>query len=724
MKNIKKGVGKVAAVGLISILSLSGLSSAAFAAGEEFPNPQEYKESMTVGGELTVVNQEDTNNDGLINEGDVLSLNLHIENTSDTDYNYVDVSSKGLDLNRSLVSESLSAGESVDFSFAYTVKAGDEYAGNVSHNVFVNVRDETRIENTTEFEFTEYVNMDENVIYTSNSKLSGLIMDKDTGKIYVYSRDDYDNYYGIDESRLEEGYHPTSAGDGFVHAFDFTNDTEETITLNGMEFVDSIIEENVSGTVVEPGETVNLYVISEITRDDLDWGLINSKATVGGDFNVVLSDTNGNMYLIVSGSTTTQGTNLSLNANGDTTIENQGLTADANIDYTFSAAEGAGTIVVDGVSSETFGFIESNHVLTNTDEVIVEAPEAIVLESEESFEERAFVVYRGLYHSMNLEINTIEVYGSYGSGSGGGRGDEFPIPTLTDPVCGEEAQPVLPSLDEYNEERDDITGFVEWLVEREDNVYNIYVVDYAYPMIMDEHQLEIPAVVECPVVEIPAPEVPVFVPETCDSDSSVNLPENSEFYTYEQSVIDGVHTVNAILVETGEIAETWSFDVIEATDCVVDPPVVEIPDYEVPTFVPGTCDTDYELNVPENTEHYNYFSSSVYAYNVPTAVFGVQVYSNETDEMLDSWTFEYVLPTGCDPVEEETPEPPVEEVVPPVVEEKPEPPVKEVPKKVNSGEVSEIVVEDNNVAVFALIAGAGVAVALTTGIVLVRSRKK
>lgn len=739
MKNIKKGVGKVAAVGLISMLSLGGLSSVAFAADLDYSSPQEYKESMTVDGDLTVSATEDLNNDGLINEGDTLSLNLHIENSSDNDYNYVDVSSRGLDLNRLVVSESLPAGESVDLPITYTVKAGDEIAGAVSHNVFVNVRDETRIENTAEFKFRQSVDSDEDVVQTGNSKLSGLIMNKDTGNIHVDSIDDYDNYYGIDESRLTEDSHRVSVGDGFVYAFDFTNDTEETITLNGMEFVENIVEENVSGTVVEPGETANLYVISEITRDDLDWGISSSKTTVGGGFDVVLSDTNENTYLISSGSSSTTTVGLSLLAYGDTEYEEQPPTANANLDYIFSADEGSATAIVDGVSSETFGFIENDHVLTDSNEVVVEAPEAIVLESGESFVERAFVVYRGLYHSLDLNINPVELTGSYSSDTGGGIGDEFPAPTLNEPVCGEEAQVVLPQefIDEYNETHyipfglEPLTYEVE---KQDDNTYYVYAVDWNFPMLIDEWTLEIPEVVPCPV-EAPDYEEPVFNAPTCDSSASLKLPVSNEFYTYSSAgseTADGVGVLTAEVrnAETDELVDSWKFEYTNPTDC---DPVVEIPDYEVPTFVPGTCDTDYVLNVPEDTEYYKYSSSRVSATDIPTDVFGVRVYSQETDEMLDSWTFEYERPTGCDPVdppvveepevpEEETPEVPVDEETP-VVEEKPETPVKEVPKKVNSGEVSEVV-EDNNVAVFALIAGAGVVVALTTGLVLVRSRKK
>lgn len=725
MKNIKKGVGKVAAVGLISMLSLGSISSLAFADELSYSSPQEHNESMTVDGDLTVSQHEDLNNDGLINEGDTLSLNLHIENTSDNDYNYVDVSSFGLGLNRTLISDSLPAGESIDYPITYNITADDELSDIISHNVFVNVRDETRIESTSEFYFTNPVNRDENVIKTDNSKLSGLIMDKDTGNIYVSSIDEYDNYYGIDESRLEEGYHTLSVGDGFVYAFDFTNDTEEAITLNGMEFVDNIIEENVSGTVVESGETANFYVISEITRDDLDWGVSFSKTTVGGGFDIVLSDTNENTYLISTGPSTISSVGLSLDANGDTNIEDQGSTANANIDYTMAAYEGSATVVVDGINSETFGFIESEHVLTDTNEVIVEAPEAIVLESGESFEESAFVVYRGLYHSLDLYVNSMDIVGSYSSDTGGGLGDEVPEPSLTAPACGEEAEPVLPSLDEFNKERSPEDGLIEWVVERDGNVYNIYVVDYLYPLILEEYQLEIPAVVECPV-EVPDYEEPVFVAPTCDTPASLTLPENTEYYNYASAGSEaedgsGTFTAEVRSAETDELLDTWTFDYTNPTDCN---PVVEIPDYEVPTFVPATCDSDYELNIPENTEYYNYVSSSDQGQDDSTETFEVQVYSNETEELLDTWTFENTVPTDCDPVVEETPEPPVEPETP-VVEDKPETPVKEdTPKKVNSGEMTEVAPNDNNVAAFALLAGVGVALALTTGAVLVRSRKK
>lgn len=132
MKNIKKGVGKVAAVGLISMLSLGSISSLAFADELSYSSPQEHNESMTVDGDLTVSQHEDLNNDGLINEGDTLSLNLHIENTSDNDYNYVDVSSFGLGLNRTLISDSLPAGESIDYPITYNITADDELSDIIS----------------------------------------------------------------------------------------------------------------------------------------------------------------------------------------------------------------------------------------------------------------------------------------------------------------------------------------------------------------------------------------------------------------------------------------------------------------------------------------------------------------------------------------------------------------------------------------------------------------
>lgn len=670
MKNIKKGVGKIAAVGLISMLSLGGLSNAALAADLSHTDPQNHKESMTIDGNILLMFYDDNNNDGLVNTGDTFEFYLHIKNTSDNDYNYVDVSSLGLGLNRTLISNSLPAGKSINLPITYNVKEGDEFNDTISGNVFVNVRDETRIENSTSMNFSENITMNQDAVVMPNSKLTGLIMDKTSGKIVVDSIDKYSNYYGIDESRLTEGNHTVSVGDGYVYAFDFTNNSEETITLNSVDYINNIIEENVSGAVIDPGETANFYVISEITRDDMDWGLVNSKATVGGDFDIVVSDTNNVNYVINNGQSINKGTPAHLINRGDSETEDLGGTAEANITYMFNTEPDAPTVVVDGVNSERFGFIESSHILENDDEITVEAPEAIVLESGDSFTENAFTVYRGKYHSEYLTLNPMGITGSYSSDTGGGVGDEFPEPSLTVPVCGEEAQPILPSLDEFNEGVDPEDGLIEWRVERDGDVYNVYVVDSSIQMIMDEYELEIPAVVPCPV-EIPDYEEPVFVGATCDAPAYLTLPENNEFYNYssaDSETGDGVGVLTAEVrnTATGELLDSWEFEYTNPTDCdpVVVPPVEE----ETP-----------ESPIEETTP----------------------------------------------PVEEDTPEQPVEEITPPVEEEKPQPPIeKEVPKKVNSGEMTEVASDDNNVAAFALITGAGVVLALTTGIVLVRSRKK
>ena len=733
MKNIKKGIGTVAAAGLISILSMGSLSNVALAADLSYTDPQNHKESMTIGGDISVINHNDINNDGLVNAGDTFDLNLHIENTSDNDYNHVDVSSFGLGLDRTFVSDSLPAGDSLDYAITYEIKENDTLTDMISHNVFVNVRDETRIENSTRFEFVETVDQTDDIIQTYNSKLVGLIMDKASGNIIVSSLDEYDNYYGIDESRLSEGSNMISVGDGFVYTFDFTNDTEETITLDSIEYVDNIIEENISGTVVEPGETVNLYAISEITRDDLDWGIMSSKATVGGGFDIIVSDANNVNYIISNGKTTLSTSPAYLTNWGYSNVKDLGGTAESNITYNLSTDDNSPTVVVDGINSERFGFIESSHVIENSNEIVIDAPETIALESGDSFTENAFTVYRGKYNSLYIYISSMEITGSYSSDTGGGIGDEFPPPTLNEPVCGEEAQVVLPQefIDKYNETNYipfDLKPLTYEVEKQDDNTYYVYAVDWNFPLIVADWTLEIPDVVPCPV-EAPDYEEPVFTAPTCDTPAYLTLPENNEFYNYSsagsETADGGVFTAEVRDAETDELLDSWEYKYEKPTDC---DPIVEIPDYEVPTFVPGTCDTDYVLNVPKNTEHYTYASSSVSEYNSPTVVFEVQVYSNETNEMLDSWTFEYILPTDCDPVveppvKEETPEPPVEESVPPVITD-PEPPIKkDVPKKINSGEVSEIV-EDNNAAVFALIAGAGMVVALTTGFVLVRSRKK
>lgn len=654
MKNIKKGVGKIAAVGLISMLSLGGLSNVALAADLSHTDPQNHKESMTINGDISIMGYDDNNNDGFVNTGDVFDLNLQINNTSDNDYNYVDVSSFGLGLNRMFIIDSLPAGKSINYPITYNVKEGDEFNDTISRSVFVNVRDETRIENSTSINFSENINMNQDAVVMPNSKLTGLIMDKTSGKVVVDSINKYSNYYGIDESRLTEGNHTVSVGDGYVYAFDFTNNSEETITLNSVDYINNIIEENVSGAVIEPGETANFYVISEITRDDMDWGLVNSKATVGGDFDIVVSDTNNVNYVISNGSSIKETTPAYLINRGDSEIEDLGGTAEANITYMLNTEADTPTVVVDGINSKSFGFIESSHVLENDDEITVEAPEPIVLKSGDSFTENAFSLYRGKYHSEGLTLNPMGITGSYGSETGGGVGDEFPEPSLTVPVCGEEAQPVLPSLDEFNEGVDPEGGLIEWRVERDGDVYNVYIVNYSDQIIMDEYELEIPAVVPCPV-ETPDYEEPVFVGPTCDTPAYLTLPENNEFYNYSSY---GSETGNGVGVLTAEVRNT------------------------------------------------------------------------ETGELLDSWEFEYTNPTDCDPVvvppvEEETPEPPIEEITPPVEEEKPETPVKtDVPKKVDSGEMTEVASDDNNVAVFALIAGVGAALALTAGIVLVRSRKK
>lgn len=747
INKIKKRLNAVGAVGLISVLSLSGLSSVAFAADTPYSDPQTYKDSMTVNASTTVLGHNDLNSDGLVNEGDIVDVNLTIENTSDKDYNYVDVSSLGFDLNRELVSSSLAAGDSVDYPISYTVNKGDEYTGYADHGIYVNVRDNSLLESTIKVDAYVGVDSDNSLVFTDNGRITGLIMDKETGNISVRSIDEYNNYYGIDESRLVEEYHTAVVGDGFVYAFDFTNTTDETITLNQIEYVDNVIEENISGTVVEPGETINLYAISEITLDDLDWGLTESKATVGGGFYIIVSDTNETVYNIANGSSNFSSSSASLSTETVSTTSDQGGSAIAEIAYNYYNHVDYPTVVVNGIVSDTFGVIEVNDIVNTNESKTVNAPETIVLEDGESFEEISYFAYTGLYHSEDVLINSSYASGSYESDTGGGLGDEFPAPTLSNPVCGEEAQVILPQefIDEYNEihfvpyDMELLTYEVE---KQDDNTYYVYAVDWNFPMLIDEWTLEIPAVVPCPV-ETPEPETPVFVAPTCDDDFVITVPENNSFYNYTTDTVDNTVVVNAVLVETGEIAETWSFDVVEATDCVIEPPVVEIPDYEEPVFTAPTCDDEVSIVIPESNEFYNYSVIGGVEADTNNGSYNVQVRSVETNELLDTWVFAYVVPTDCDtvvppveipepPVEEELP--PIEEEVPPVVEEVPEKPVVPVeppvivdkpvnpPKKINSGELSEVV--ENNSPAFVVITIAGLIIALTTGgVMLVRSRK-
>lgn len=741
MKNIKKRIGTVGVMGLISVLSLGGLSSA-IAADPPFTDPQAYKNTMTVDSSVSVNNHNDVNNDGMVNEGDTFDINLQIENTSDKNYNYVDVSSYGLELDRVLVSDSLSAGESINFPLTYTVKKSDEYTGNVSHNVFVNVRDETRLESSVEVDIDLSVDVDDSPISLSNDgKLSGIILNQETNQFVVSSIDDYDNYYGIDESRLVEDWAIMTIGDGYTHAFSFTNETDEAITLDKLEYVDNIIEENVSGTVVEPGDTVNLYVVSEITREDLDWGVPETKATVGGSSDLLVSDSNGNLYSITNGSTISSTTSSNFGAWADTNTTDLGGTAEVIASYSYNTFENYPTLVVSGFVSETFGFIDASETVVDDNSRTVNAPESVILESGESFEDNAYLAAYGRYNSYNTFVENLYLNSYYESETGGGVGDEFPPPTLTNPVCGEEAQVIVPQdfLDEYNEERAENELLSYEITRQDNNTYLVEVIDWMFPILMDEFVLDIPAVVPCPVdppVEIPEPEVPTFTPETCDDPVSVNIPDDTEYYTYDASGAQapgeiGYFTVNAVSVETGEIVETWEFESVPVDEAICNP-VVEIPEPVEPVYVPETCDDEGLFNIPENNEYYNY---NVIGAQVPgeVGVLEVRAVSVETGETAGHWVFDVPVfnSTDCEaievPVVPENPvDPPVVDVpvvVPPVVVDEPEKPI--VPEKIiQAGDIVEASVKENTSAyVIALISGIVVMLGIG-GVSVYRLKKK
>lgn len=746
MKNIKKKIGTVGAMGLISVLSLGGLSPA-LAADPPFTNPQEYKNSMTVDGSVSVDSHNDVNGDGMVNEGDTFDLNLHIENTSDKDYNYVDVSSYGLELDRVLVSDSLSAGESVDFPLTYTVKKSDEYTGNIYHNLFVNVRDETRLENSEEVDVDLTVDVDDSLISLSNDKkIAGVILNQETNKFVVSSLDDYDNYYGIDESRIVEDWVDTKVGDGYTYAFSFTNTTDEAITLDKLEYVDNVIEENASGTVVEPGETANLYVVSEITREDLDWGLSETKANVAGSTDLIISDSNGNLYSIQNGVAKSSTSPSSFMSWADVDKKDLGETAEINASYSYSTEANNPTLVVAGFVSERFGFINASETVVDDNTRTVNAPESVILQSGESFEDNAYLVAYGRYNSYLTSVRNLQLNASYENNTGGGIGDEFPPPTLSDPVCDEEAQVVLPQefIDAYNEEHYSYEGAEEitYEVERQGDSYYVYVVDWNYPMVITEFDLlEIPAVVPCPVdppVEIPEPEAPTFTSETCDDEASVKVPENNEYYTYEASGSQAhgeaaYYTVNAVSVETGEIVKTWEFESVPVDEATCNP-VVEIPEPEAPTFTPETCDDEESLNVPDDNEYYTYNVIGVQPYN-EAGVWEVEAVNVETGETAGHWMFDVPLfdSAACEtPVVPENPvDPPVVDepvdpenpVDPPVVIDEPEKPI--VPEKIiQAGDMVEASVKENTSAyVIALISGIVVMLGIG-GVSVYRLKKK
>lgn len=566
MKEKVKGLSLVALSSIAAVTVISGVTAANAASPDSVyqDDIHSHRNSMNVDVSTEIDSFEDVNSNGLIDEGDIINYNVIITNNSELDYNYVDISSLYLELERELITSNLPAGETIIFNDALEL---NNYTS-TNYSINVNIRDLTNLEKTVTSDFFYFakgygencqessitdtdspnyidaclpniinwgeINVDNYDFDSVPSMLSGsarggIIFDVSSEE-YLISDDDNTDYYtgeldviSVDRNELLDRM---NIGDHYVTTFVVHgNESGEDITLTGIKNLNGeIVDENFINEIIPVGESREFYLSRLITQEVIDWGISNYMSG-GGNTDFHFTTTRENIYSITNTSMgSSQSTRLQSSIGSLTENNNYYLTYNYSTDYMAGQSLYAGYVI-----SEKFGEFElDGELIIPHENYSFVLPEII---DGDNYTESGYVIAYGKYFtSVTPNPSTVAVTTPIEEEPPIVEIPEAPVPYLTTPLCGVSMSVVLPESDDFT---------YDSVIDEENNLKVFVTATYNETQeIVDEWWFTLDAVVECPVDE---PDIPRKI------HSGEYVPANSVNLDNENYSGSNVNDKNAVL---------------------------------------------------------------------------------------------------------------------------------------------------------------------------------